>query len=94
MISLSNKCCGFDLSINQRILKNYYCYYKILCSTTIVNIDANKCLLCKSKSNKYSLGDHKIPLSKPKRKKRYQPQIIELFHNMICRIDINTSVSG
>lgn len=79
MISLSNNCCGFDLSINQRILKNYYCYYKILCSTTIVNIDANKCLLCKSKSNKYSLGDHKIPLSKPKRKKGTNPKLLNYF---------------
>ncbi len=43
-----NKCCYFELSIHQRILKNnnkkkmYYSFFKILGSKTIRNIDKKK----------------------------------------------------
>ncbi len=56
-----NKCCYFELSIYQRILKNnnnkkkmYYSFYKILGSKTIRNIDKKKSLI---------FFDHQISIS-------------------------------
>ncbi len=42
-IYISNRCCSLQLSIHLLILKNqmYHSFNKILCSTTVFNIDNN-----------------------------------------------------
>ncbi len=54
-ISISNKCCSFELSIHLWILKNKmsHGFHKILCSTTVFNIDNNQKCFLSSKSAYY-----------------------------------------
>ncbi|MDN8907574.1 hypothetical protein Q0O77_14770, partial [Staphylococcus aureus] len=50
-ISISNKCCSFELSIHQRILKKSTTVStKILSSTTVFNIDNNMTFYLSTKS--------------------------------------------
>ncbi len=68
--SISNKCCSFELSIHQRILKiMYHISTKILSSTTVFNIDNNLFIIittisegsCDTEDS--ALSSHKIHLN-------------------------------